>query len=572
MSKQSKSHGKFVWVVGVLIGCILLWIASLIFSVTKLRQALQIQEVTAVARHSRYLHLTTSAISWLTFRTVPSIESIDALLGIASKSDKAVTIISDIQSTASTESIDLRELLTLITSLESESARLEKNMPDCKICKKQLPPSVLSKIENLVPHMQAIHEIASHMGVGTHRYLVIFQNSDELRATGGFTGSYAVISIVDGVVQPIVIEDIYDADGQFTGKIPAPNGVAQYLSSDNGLRLPDANWDPHFPTSAKQILQFFALGERDNFEGVIALTDTYFEDLLAVIGPIWLPDYQLTVTPENLTSVLRTDRDDFFAGSIQKKHLLGQFQNQVVIALSQNENAFLQLMTITTKHMNQKNILAYSSHEELQMLFTKLGIDGGVFIHDAASSLAFVESNVGINKANQHINRELSLTSSGSSLTANYRITNTNKPPLTTELSNLVETQTPITTPKNQAKHLSYVNYQRVLYPAEWDITSLSVSGAEAVEQNSTTRVISPGKELTETGFLVVVPEQHETLVTITFNTKKPVAGTTLELYKQPGTNPLPVWLQKATTTPFNGEPTLILEKNTELIAKFQLY
>jgi hypothetical protein len=54
------------------------------------------------------------------------------------------------------------------------------------------------------------------------KYIVILQNSDELRATGGFFGSFFILETRNGQVAPINIQDVYVPDGQFTGFIQAP--------------------------------------------------------------------------------------------------------------------------------------------------------------------------------------------------------------------------------------------------------------------------------------------------------------------------------------------------------------
>ena len=397
---------------------------------------------------------------------------------------------------------------------------------------------------------------------GEHSYLVLFQNSDELRATGGFIGSYARITIIDGHVLPITVEDIYAADGQFTGSIPAPPGVKEYLSSDRGLRLPDSNWEAHFPTSAKQVLQFFALGNSSNYEGVIVITDSYFQSLLELTGPIWLPDYQLSVTSENLGEVLRTDRDQFFAGSIQKQHLLEQFKNQLLIKLTADEFDFTQLLGITLQHATQKNILWYFTDENLQNIAHRFALDGALLGSDSPNFLGFIESNVGINKANKGISRALSLSKKGTTMTAYYYLENTNSPPQRTELQALVTDPDIKKTATAAATHLGYINYQRVVYPSGWQLTKIALPDQTQPQITTRNFSLSTGQSIQESGFLVTVPEQSATLLELTFTLPSDTSSNSLELYKQPGTSPVPIWLLSTDDQPFEGEPDLILEKN----------
>lgn len=567
MKKMRTLRARFLVGIGVAVLLVLLWLATSFFAVFQLSRAMETGTIQRISSSSRYLHYSSSTLSKLTLHQSSNIESITALLHLASQADLVVSELEKTQELLVTETIDLTNLLTRIASLEQDVHTLAIHLPNCTVCSKAVPQLKQIEMNQLLESAKLITQIAEYHATGTHRYLVLFQNSDELRATGGFTGSYTVVTISDGVLEPIRIMDIYDADGQFTGFIPAPHGVDEYLSSSRGLRLPDANWDPHFPTSAKQMLQFFALGETKDIEGVIAITDNYFEDLLTLVGPVWLPDYQLEVTSDNLTEVLRSDRNDFFAGSIQKKHLLEQFQNQLLITMDTATLNPKEILAVTATHMAQKNILGYSSNPDMEALFATLGIDGRLQTDSTKDILAFVESNVGINKANKGVSRALSLRTEGMQLIAEYYLENSNTSPSATNLDTLLTTtKEKINTASASADHLAYVNYQRVLYPQEWQIESISVPYQENVVVNTETRPISATSTVKESGFLVVVPEQSSVVLTLTFTLPKPALVSNLELYKQPGTEPVPVWISTDRQQPFSGNPTLILEKNRATI------
>src|SRR5579859_7780532 len=110
-----------------------------------------------------------------------------------------------------------------------------------------------TQLPNLIAKLDDINTLAQILLTNTHRYVILFQNSEELRATGGFMGSYALVELQNGRLTKLDIQDIYQPDGQFYGFVEAPPGVKDYLSSGKGLRLPDANWSPDFPTSAAAI-------------------------------------------------------------------------------------------------------------------------------------------------------------------------------------------------------------------------------------------------------------------------------------------------------------------------------
>jgi hypothetical protein len=79
---------------------------------------------------------------------------------------------------------------------------------------------------------------------GRRKYAVLFQNNMELRATGGFIGSLAILSFENGKLYDMPIFDVYDADGQLKGRRPPAR--SDILGEANWY-LRDSNFDPDFP-------------------------------------------------------------------------------------------------------------------------------------------------------------------------------------------------------------------------------------------------------------------------------------------------------------------------------------
>ena len=86
------------------------------------------------------------------------------------------------------------------------------------------------------------------------RYVLLFQNTSELRPTGGFPGSYALIEFDKGAMKEFFVDDIYNPDGQMKEKIIPPRPL-QKITPNWGMR--DANWFIDFQVSAKKIAEFY---------------------------------------------------------------------------------------------------------------------------------------------------------------------------------------------------------------------------------------------------------------------------------------------------------------------------
>lgn len=104
------------------------------------------------------------------------------------------------------------------------------------------------------------------------KYLVLFQNDKELRATGGFITAYAIFNIDKGVITVERSEDIYELDNSISGKPKAPEPILKYLPSVSTWHLRDTNLSPDFITSMEDFLTLYDRATRGvDVDGIIAI-------------------------------------------------------------------------------------------------------------------------------------------------------------------------------------------------------------------------------------------------------------------------------------------------------------
>jgi len=125
------------------------------------------------------------------------------------------------------------------------------------------------------------------------KYLVLFQNDNELRPTGGFLTAYAIITIDKGVVNSEKSDDIYELDQKFTKKIAIPEVLGKYLTTEKYYHLRDMNISPDFKTSMEEFYTNYSTvrGEPADIDGIIAVDTYVLSELLKVIGPVEAPGY-----------------------------------------------------------------------------------------------------------------------------------------------------------------------------------------------------------------------------------------------------------------------------------------
>lgn len=251
-------------------------------------------------------------------------------------------------------------------------------------------------------------------------YLVLLQNSLELRPTGGFMGSLAVISTEEGRVASAEVRDVYEVDGQLKGHVDPPLPIKELLGQEHWY-LRDSNWDPDFRKSAARAAWFYEKETGVRADGVIGISTPLIIDLLSVIGPITLPDYNDRITSQNFygKSLFYT-QSDFFPGSTQKKDFLGSFARVLLDELTASKNLNpVTLFRVITNGLVRRDLLVYFSDQELGSLATQFGWAGAVFASSGCQGVStsclfdpfmLVEANLGVNKVNYFIQRELTQT------------------------------------------------------------------------------------------------------------------------------------------------------------------
>ncbi|MCX6795672.1 MAG: DUF4012 domain-containing protein [Candidatus Falkowbacteria bacterium] len=144
------------------------------------------------------------------------------------------------------------------------------------------------------------------------RYLLIFQNNNELRGGGGFMGSYALIDFSGGKVKNLEIPGggTYDTKG----------GLSAFVKSPEALRLIaarwffwDANWFPDWALSADNIRWFYEKSGGPTVDGVIAFTPDIIDGLLEITGPIDLTsEYGVIIDANNFYEITQqiTEKDN----------------------------------------------------------------------------------------------------------------------------------------------------------------------------------------------------------------------------------------------------------------------
>ncbi|MFH1426809.1 MAG: DUF4012 domain-containing protein [Candidatus Kerfeldbacteria bacterium] len=192
------------------------------------------------------------------------------------------------------------------------------------------------------------------------RYLVLFQNNYEMRPTGGFIGSLAVIDVYNGVVTGLDVPGggVYDISGQFGQKLIAPEPLHLVNPYWN---LQDANWFPHFPSSARKIQWFYEESGGEPVDGVITLVPSVIERMLEITGPIDMTeDYGVIIDSENFYDEVQVRAEEKYDVTRESKKILTDMTPILfnkLFASAEDPQSLLRLVTMLRTALEEKDIL-----------------------------------------------------------------------------------------------------------------------------------------------------------------------------------------------------------------------
>ena len=173
------------------------------------------------------------------------------------------------------------------------------------------------------------------LGVDRPRtYLILIQNEDELRPTGGFLSAVARVTLDAGQVVTLTVSDAYAVDdfSKPYGDPPAP--LRDYM----GLELwvfRDSNWSPDFPTAARKAIELYTYTQGGAIDGVIALNQHVVEAIVAGLGPISIEPDEPPLTADTVRAYLRSawapsDQVDATQWLEQRKDFMGRLAQAVL--------------------------------------------------------------------------------------------------------------------------------------------------------------------------------------------------------------------------------------------------
>jgi len=254
-------------------------------------------------------------------------------------------------------------------------------------------------------------------GNGPRKYLFLFQNNQEMRATGGFIGTYGLLDISNGHIRKFFIDGIFNPDGQLKDKIVPPKPIQKVSAA---WSLHDSNWFPDFPASAEKAIFFYEKTGGPTTDGVITFTPTVMRKFLEITGPIEMEEYNVVLDSENFIAKTQYKVEiDYDEEENRPKKILADLAPIVLDKLlnSGDLKTISETLNVLGQALDQKHILLYSRNNDLQKIISDLGWSGEI-LPASKDYLSVVNTNINGYKSDgiveENINHQAEIEADGS--------------------------------------------------------------------------------------------------------------------------------------------------------------
>lgn len=300
---------------------------------------------------------------------------------------------------------DLKNAEGLVASVDADAVPAEQRDTFLELAARL--PTFVSTIEEFLAFSEMAQTILG--GDGLKRYLVVFQNNTEMRATGGFMGSFAELDLKDGVIVGMNVPGggTYDLQGSLKTNLAAPDPL-QLLTPR--WEFQDANWFPDFPTSARQIMDFYTDGGGGTVDGVIAVNATYVADFIGLLGPVDMPEYGRTITSDNfLLETQKIVELEYDREENKPKAFIGDLAPLLLDRVMHGSaEDFFTVLDRAEQGLSSRDIQIYFSDDALERSIHDLGW-GGELKQTAGDYLMIVNTNLGGGKTDAVISEAVDM-------------------------------------------------------------------------------------------------------------------------------------------------------------------
>lgn len=304
----------------------------------------------------------------------------------------------------------VREILLFVGGVDKNLVSLnQKYIPSefqnaFNLIKKEAP-SFKKNIDDLLVFLDDIEKIVGKNS--SKRYLILFQNNNEMRPTGGFLGTYAQIDFANGKIKSFEMPagGTYDLAGQLSVMVAPPKPL---LIAYPKWQFHDANWFPDWPTSAQKLQWFYERSGGVTVDGVWAINADLLPEILEIIGEVPMPAYEKTLNKDNFILEIQKTIEQERKETEKPKQILVDLAPVVIKKIfSLEPSKIINIAEIISRALKEKKIIFYFADESIEKNFSDKNFSGEIR-KSPLDYLMISTANVNGSKTEEKISQKIS--------------------------------------------------------------------------------------------------------------------------------------------------------------------
>jgi hypothetical protein len=253
--------------------------------------------------------------------------------------------------------------------------------------------------------------VASVLGLrGEKKYLLLFQNSDELRPGGGIISTYGLIYLKDGQVTSLTIDHVKNLELLYALPLEVnPVPIQQTMRHQKNLYIYDANWLGDPEAWLEKIYRSWN-AQKTPVDGIIVMSTKMLEEVVGQYEPIKMPGTNEVFTAKDVVSSLDYYFDvEHNLYDFSKYKVLAPLAGELISKIKSSKIEQLQkLMVNMKKGLQSRDLFVYTKDQLIIGALKNNGIQNNLSQIEGDEFYA-VEANLGSGKADGRIKRALAI-------------------------------------------------------------------------------------------------------------------------------------------------------------------
>ena len=307
----------------------------------------------------------------------------------------------------------LREAQTSVEEAVQARSRIDVNRLSPRVRE-----AMTNYVDKMLPWMQdgiiIANEFPRMLGAsdeGPKTYLLLAQNEDELRPTGGFITAAGTLLLQDGQISSLKFEGSGNLDNWDKAYPSAPWQLQQYMNSPV-LVLRDTNWFVDYPTAALYAEYLYSYQNDHSVDGVIAFDQHLLIEILRATGPVEVEGSSELIDANNVVEYMRAQKvppggsSNPNSVSWDSKAFINKLTSSLLKRLLGGDFKWEQLALVLVQALDEHHVLFQFDNPALTPVLVRRGWDGAVR-PGTGDFLMMAEFNVGFNKTNAVVESQL---------------------------------------------------------------------------------------------------------------------------------------------------------------------